>query len=775
MPRFRPMRAARLHCILLVALLLGCITSTLRANELPDSLLSLSLEDLMEVEVYTGSITGTQRIDAPVAHTVITREMIRTTPARNLLDLIEIYVPGATYVDHYMGPRIGFRGILGDQNYSFLLLVNGRNMNLRMLQGPQYELENRELNDIEEIEIIRGPGSVTYGPGAIGGVINIKTRTAASIQPGVRVRTQQNLGYRYTNVFVEYQSEKAPLQVHANASYSRSRGIEDPDFYYVCWGENCGYGYMDVDWGENDRGSAAPNTLEDFDAQPQLKLNLDFQHEKLFGWLRYTSFSHTKQIQETVFADGPGFTGIQGQSLALTAGHSANPGQHLELRNTLSFDSKSYRDVAGVFRLDYPHDHILQRSASFSENSLFFQSLFSSQRHRRIKYSLGVEAEYQWYGPEWGEDDNTFLYRFQSPLGYTVLEESSQFYQRLHDSTTITVAEERIDGYQTAAFGEVNVRLSKKLVALISARADKHEFSDPAFSPRIALMAQLSEHDHLRLVAQNSVRLPLFANLYSQDRISDQPAETERIAGLEASYTRFIRDRIQVNATSYYNKVAQVSWLGTTQAAGRVGTFENAGVELEGIYSVPQLYFGLNYSYIHQLSWSPTANTEAYLSGMGADSLDVFLPDFAESRMNNLPGHALKFFSNYNLSKHFSLHLNGRCFWDYGQSEMLDKFMDAHRSSGTAEQQAWMQAIYDELRDEGYTRPSFTSNLQLSYANTHAHVDYSLALYAMNVFSVNHVRYIIQYWESGNLRQYPRQCGFIKEPLSLGLCLSLKF
>ena len=615
MSRTRTMRAACLHCLLLVALPLLCIPTRLTAKELPNNLLALSIEELMQVKVYTGSLTGTQRIDAPVSHTVITRQMIRATPARNLLDLIEVYVPGATYVNHYMGPRIGFRGILGDQNYSFLLLVNGRNMNLRMLQGPQYELENKDLNDIEEIEIIRGPGSVTYGPGAIGGVINIKTRSAASTQPGLRVRTEQNARYRYTNAFVEYRSKDSPLQVYANASYSRSRGIDDPEFYYVCWGENCGYGYMSPDWGNNDYGSAAPNALEDYAGDPELKLNLDLQRENFYAWLRYTSFSHTKQIQERNYSDGPGFSGLQGQSLVLATGHTLALGQDQELHSQLSFDSKSYRDVAGSFSSEYPQDHVLQRSASFSENILFLQSLFSSQRHERLKYSLGLEAEYQWYGPEWGEDDNRFLYRFQNTLGYVVLDPSSPFYQRLHEDLTFTIVD-NIDGYQLAAFGELNYELTDRVVALLSARADKHAYSDWAFSPRLALMAQVSEHDHLRLVAQNSVRLPLYTNLYSENELSGQLAETERIAGLEGSYTRFLADRVQINTTLYYNKVDQVSWLGQEEAAGRIGTFEYAGIELEGLYSSPSLYLGMNYSYIHQTYWNPVAETEAYLSDM---------------------------------------------------------------------------------------------------------------------------------------------------------------
>ena len=65
-----------------------------------------------------------------------------------------------------------------DRPYKFLVNVNGVNVNIKAHYGARLELLNWELSDIERIEIIRGPGSVTYGPGAIGGVINIYTKTA---------------------------------------------------------------------------------------------------------------------------------------------------------------------------------------------------------------------------------------------------------------------------------------------------------------------------------------------------------------------------------------------------------------------------------------------------------------------------------------------------------------------------------------------------------------------------------------------------------------------
>ena len=96
-----------------------------------EELLEMPLDELLNLNVRTGTLIDIKEREIPVALTVISKQDIEMTPARNLLDLLEIYIPGFTYVEHFMGPRMGLRGILGDQNYSFLLLVNGKNENLK--------------------------------------------------------------------------------------------------------------------------------------------------------------------------------------------------------------------------------------------------------------------------------------------------------------------------------------------------------------------------------------------------------------------------------------------------------------------------------------------------------------------------------------------------------------------------------------------------------------------------------------------------------------------
>lgn len=119
----------------------------------------------------------------PVSVTVIRSEQIRLSGARTLNDLLMIYVPGFFKVEDQDDTIAGFRGLAPDSNSKVLLLLNGINLNTEWQFGPPDSIINSmNLDYIERIEVIRGPGSVTLGQGALLGVINIITKNPTTYQ-----------------------------------------------------------------------------------------------------------------------------------------------------------------------------------------------------------------------------------------------------------------------------------------------------------------------------------------------------------------------------------------------------------------------------------------------------------------------------------------------------------------------------------------------------------------------------------------------------------------
>ncbi len=135
----------------------------------------LGLEDLTSITI--ASNVATQRDKQPVSLTTISAEQLRMSGGRMLSEAIMMYVPGFFLVEDQDDLIAGFRGMAADNNSKVMLLVNGQNLNTEFFWGPPDAILNStNFEYIERVEVIRGPGSVTLGQGALLGVINIVTK-----------------------------------------------------------------------------------------------------------------------------------------------------------------------------------------------------------------------------------------------------------------------------------------------------------------------------------------------------------------------------------------------------------------------------------------------------------------------------------------------------------------------------------------------------------------------------------------------------------------------
>jgi len=741
-----------------------------------EQLSELSLQDLMDIEVSFGTFTGIEQAKFPGNITIITREDIALTPARNILDLIEIYVPGATYVTHFQGQRLGMRGILSDQNYSYQLLVNGKNMNLKSSYGPMFEIQDKDLSSIEKIEIISGSGSAIYGPGAIAGIINIITK-----KPKDKYLTfgmQNNLQYRYQNRNIEFYDTWKKLQVYFNASISESDGLENTKFWYVDRAHHLadnqpyGWGYMSPHWGNYGYGNDAPAMYDDYNDTPEVKIHLDLEWgDNLRLWSRYSTYNHTLVTPKRVAAEGAVFAGQLAKYFSTELSYNSNLGNKINWVNKLGFDSANIRHINLYQGAGELFDHISQRGNSYSENEVIYHSLFNYSLNEKYKFALGGEVCYEYYSPEWGMDDESFILSMQAPIRFAVLNNSSDFYEYYGESIA-TVIDEEIDGTMYSIFGEANLDFHKRFRTLASMRVDKHEFSDIAYSPRLALISEISDKNVLTFMLSRSVRMPAFTDLFAQDYLGGENAKPEIVNSSEFIISHQPNPNLNIKFDAYYYTVDQISWIGEEHYSDFIGTFNLLGIEPEIRYQNERLALGGNYSFIKQLDWEPEIETEAWISGLAGEQ--IFLDDYGSNRINNLPKHALKAFGNYKLSSNIKFHFDGRLMWDFQQKEMLDKFLEAHEEYGNEDTLEAMKQIYQDLEDHGYTKPSFTSNFAVNWKVVPEKYNINLKLYAMNLISYNHIRYVIQFWEGGNVRQYPRQSGFIDEPLSVGINVEIQ-
>lgn len=143
------------------------------------SLKNLSLEELGRVEVTTVAKEPEQVWKTSAAIYVITQDDIERSGATSLPEVLRL-APGVE-VARISGNKwsIGIRGFGSRLSRDVLVLIDGRTVYTTLLAGTYWEVQNVVLDDVERIEVIRGPGGTIWGPNAVNGVINIITKKAA--------------------------------------------------------------------------------------------------------------------------------------------------------------------------------------------------------------------------------------------------------------------------------------------------------------------------------------------------------------------------------------------------------------------------------------------------------------------------------------------------------------------------------------------------------------------------------------------------------------------
>jgi iron complex outermembrane receptor protein len=147
------------------------------ANDTPaDQIESMSLNDLMQVEVSSVSRKPQTMSNTAAAVYVISAEDIRRSGATSIPEALR-YVPGLEVAQSGAHTwEITARGFNGPYANKLLVLMDGRAVYTPIFAGVFWELQDAMMEDIERIEVIRGPGAAMWGANAVNGVINIITK-----------------------------------------------------------------------------------------------------------------------------------------------------------------------------------------------------------------------------------------------------------------------------------------------------------------------------------------------------------------------------------------------------------------------------------------------------------------------------------------------------------------------------------------------------------------------------------------------------------------------
>ena len=195
--------------------------------------------------------------DAPNAVTVIDRAMIKASGFRNIPDLFRL-VPGM-YVSYWSGHSaiVGYHGVLEQYARRMQVLVDGRTVYMPPNGGVSWEDLPLQMEDIERIEVIRGPAAASHGGNSTQGVINIVTRDAGA-QHGFKASATKGNG-GISDASVNFGNHGEILDYRVSLGYRSDSGYDssnsDPN--------NDGHGTHLF----NLRSSYHPNAIDNFDMQ----------------------------------------------------------------------------------------------------------------------------------------------------------------------------------------------------------------------------------------------------------------------------------------------------------------------------------------------------------------------------------------------------------------------------------------------------------------------------------------------------------------------------
>jgi iron complex outermembrane receptor protein len=175
-------RKAPFAALMLVA---GVVGAADAGSASINSLADLSLEDLVNLKVTSVSKKEEKLNDAAAAIFVLSNDDLRRSGATTVADALRL-VPGlqVAAIDS-ANWAISARGFNSQYANKLLVMIDGRTVYSPLFSGVYWDAQQVFLDDVDRIEVIRGPGATVWGANAVNGVINILSKSARDTQGGL--------------------------------------------------------------------------------------------------------------------------------------------------------------------------------------------------------------------------------------------------------------------------------------------------------------------------------------------------------------------------------------------------------------------------------------------------------------------------------------------------------------------------------------------------------------------------------------------------------------
>jgi hypothetical protein len=586
----------------------------------------------------------------PAAATRIDSEMIWQSGARSLNELFDIHVPNLQTITMVrQGEKVGIRGIISNNNDKFLLKVNGKIMNDRTRAGAFTELDLPMLGDIHHVDVVRGPGSMIDGPGAIAGVVNLQTHTGLTFQ-GLDATLRQGVIEDHTTTEVRYGlkfDEDSGLFLYYGFSDYAGADRDDAPFIY-------GSSFIARDGSQVIAGQPAPpgvpvpNAHQAYRSQAKHKVHAHFTDGNLDVWARFTANGETVGTQRQTVIDppSPGFPGFAGRS-ELSAGSEqfTMGGSYLfELSDTFSIDTRLSYDTS-----DYVLTAAAGNHSSHREDEVYSRVLGRWTPNEEHAVAFGYAISHEWFG----ERSRGFPGTAPIIVGLNAAN-AGPWQTNTH-----------------SLMGEYQFQIDDDWTAFVGVRTDKHSYTDWLVSPRTALVWTPNEQDTFKGIWTTASRRNGDGVLRNTFLNTGGFAEIEDIESAELRYETRPCEHWMLATGFFWQQIKQITFSPAQDTQALLGTFDSAGIEVEANYRDEDTQLNFSHGYtqlINGVLLDPTAaqgvTAEPY--GLGND-LAGWSP------------HITKLYFAHDLNESWTASSSFRVYWGFPGDEDL---ADYNRSIG---------------------------------------------------------------------------------------------
>lgn len=647
-------------------LLIACAAARPVLAQAPEAqdITELSLEDLLNESVQTGSFLEIDLRHSPVSLTIITRPQIQASGARHLSELVEIYTPGFQVMHNkWTGITWGMRGVAADRNTKVLFLVNGLKLNHESRDGFVSELSLGLLGDIERVEVLRGPAGLTYGSGAIAAVVNVVTRQPeqSSVEAGAWIDTWLGVG---AEAFSAHRMDEDNLVV-LSGGFRRSPGVEDVRVF--------GNNSWPSDPLPAPDGSATNGQPWQTDAN--WRASLDWQWER---FRLYARFTHQEHPTAGYFLNSDLIPGQDTQDLdrrvhitdnASVQASYAHPFGPDALQTSAAFITATNRlRVDSQARYLTPDTPTRARAdaqrESFGERRYLLEARYLLKRVETLQSTLGV------------------MYRIDD-LG----DDIEGFNMADYLSTKPAIADVL---YNTLSLYTENAYQPFEWMTLFAGvRVDKHTRTDWVFSPKGAVTFEPHPDHLIKLIFQTSSNNGSVDNYeYNRNHFNNDgtvtvgPGSTvptratlhslkpERVTSYEVASThQFFDKRLSIIPSVSYSQITDLFvWNQAEQRVLNAGEYDVLSVEGEVRFDqTDTLQTGVSHAFQRPFNLSTATDAQgAQLQGT-TETISQNGSDFL-----NLNTHITKLFVDYRPTHWLLLHTNARIFWGLaGRSDLF--------------------------------------------------------------------------------------------------------